>query len=292
MVRRACLLLAVAAVAAAPTPAAAQPVSDLRGRVVDADGAPVPDAVVSLPQFQRYTLTSATGHFRLPGVTLGTHVVVVSRLGYRERTLTLSADADSLHVVVLAQQPIVLDALIVSGGMVRRELNRAAQARALGMTTAAQPPVFWDFWERDRILASGIDDPLQFLRSGPPRLVIRPCVGLGMPPDRLCVSGAFRGVPASDNAGAVRAGRDGVVFGSVFVDGRPLAAIEDLQYYSMSEFHRVEAYGWRGERGIRFYTAGYLRMVETGQINPRSRVPPPAFVPPDTSGYSTPGPVM
>ena len=36
----------------------------------------------------------------------------------------------------------------------------------------------------------------------------------------------------------------------------------------MEDIHRVEAFGNRGERGLRFYTSGYLRLVEAGLIKP------------------------
>ena len=88
------------------------------------------------------------------------------------------------------------DAFGVLVGAHLARLDAAARLRALiasGDPRRNQQPVVWNSWGRDRIIASGIDDPLRFLTRGPPRLAIRKCAGLELPADQLAVACASHG---------------------------------------------------------------------------------------------------
>jgi hypothetical protein len=258
------LLLAVALMGCAQA-ADAQPAIDLRGRVIDSiTGGPVANAIVRLPASGKYTLSHDDGFFVITGVAPGRHTVVVVQLGYAEMVQDLDVRSDAFHELRIAPQPIVLDEIgATATRAVERMLNSAASRRAITMSGTRGEPVFWRTWDRQRILAAGIDEPIRFLDDGPPRLVIRRCVGLGMPRDRLCV-----GIPF------VTSGRS-TSFGQIYIDDRPFSPIESLDQFRMEDFHRVETYGYRGERGIRLYTEGYLRLVEAGLVIPHQTLPFP-----------------
>jgi hypothetical protein len=241
---------------------------ELRGRVVDREtGQPLPDAVVRVPGLGMYTLTDETGAFRVGGVPDSAQTVVVVQLGYGERTLRLQPRG--FHIIELTPQPIRLDVIeATDASYVERVMKQVAQARVhslMGPTWMGGAPVFWRSWDRDQIMAADFDEPLDFLRRGPPRVRIQRCAGLGLPMNRLCVHGAFMG----------RDGRGGSSSrGAAYLDDRPVGELEDLRGYSMSDFHRVETFGYNGERGIRLYTEGYLRQVALGLIRPAIRMAP------------------
>ena len=251
----ACALLLLSA-----SRADAQNVSDLRGRVIDSiTGQPLADAIVRLPGLRRYTLTNASGNFVISGVPRGGQSVEVMQLGYREVLRHIQVLDDSVHIFRLVAAPIRLDSLIVADTrQLQRRMNSAAKSRAHDMGRFGGP-MFWRSWDRESILKSGIAAPIDFLRRGQPRLVIRACSGMGQPRDRLCL-----------NSGSSR-------YATVYLDDRRISAIEDLRAYTMDDFHRVETYGFRGERGIRLYTEGYLRLVAAGVITPDRRIEPDVF---------------
>jgi hypothetical protein len=278
--------------------ATAQTTVELRGRVLDSiTGAPVRDAVVRVPALQRYTLTGDDGVFRLDRVPTGRHGVVIVQLGYEERRAWIDVQPGAFHELRLAPQPIALDALVAADSRhVQRVLDSAARLRIMNMSGPARaraPPIFWQSWDRDRILASGIHEPLRFLSHGPPRVSVRNCAAAdGRAPDALCIGVPYAGwdpVGFGNMAGSRnnldwgnRTGRRTRLMPSlrdaptsvpaaVFLYDRRLGGLEALVDLSMDDIHRVETYGYRGENGIRLYTEGYLRLVATGVITPDAR---------------------
>ncbi|MEZ4424739.1 MAG: TonB-dependent receptor [Gemmatimonadota bacterium] len=97
-------------------PAAAQ-TEELRGRVLQEDGRPIPWATVAAAGSQ--VVADADARFRLAGLQRGTLMLVVSAPGFgvTERRVDVPA-ADDL-VVVLRPDPVALDALTVTGTMKR-----------------------------------------------------------------------------------------------------------------------------------------------------------------------------
>lgn len=262
----------------APLPS---PVADLRGVVVDAtDGSPVGGAVVRVPSAERYTLSDEAGRFTLRNLPRGSRELRVQRLGYAAWSGEISVHPGREIRVELTRTPLMVEGIEVAAGEEpgNRILDGTARSRVLRMATARQPPVFWSRWDRDAIEAAGLDEVMDFLTLGPPRMVIRPCVGLGLPPDRLCVSPPFGGMRLAGYAlpaGAARRGPGTTLFAPVFLDDRPLENLEALAGRQMDPIHRVEIYGDRGERGIRLYTEGYLRLLAEGIIDPERGIMPP-----------------
>ncbi|MCC6429624.1 MAG: carboxypeptidase regulatory-like domain-containing protein [Gemmatimonadaceae bacterium] len=86
---------------------AAAPVARLRGVVVSADSAaqPIRDAEVLLPALNRTVRTDSRGGFRMDEIPVGTHQLVVRRLGYGglDTPLTFEANEDESRRVVLSR---------------------------------------------------------------------------------------------------------------------------------------------------------------------------------------------
>jgi hypothetical protein len=100
----------------AASPIAAQSV--LKGRVVaDSTRVPLGGAEVAIPSLGLGTRTDSLGAFRLPGISVGAHAVVVRHTGFAERTERLSMVAgDSLvREFRLAPSPMVLEEVKVVG---------------------------------------------------------------------------------------------------------------------------------------------------------------------------------
>jgi hypothetical protein len=270
---------ALALLLALPPALAAQqatgPVTDLAGAVVDArDGSPVAGAVVRVPVANRYTLSGEDGRFTLRSIPGGMQEVSVHRIGYQERTFRLPVEPGLLHLLEVEPAPILLEGVegVAVHDLAHRILDSAARVRASGPPGVQGEPIFWSAWDREEIEAAGIDEPRLFLTRGPPRLIIRPCVGLGLPADRLCVSPPFAGMRLLPSGPGVPSPVTGLSAGRgrgvpVFLDGHPMA-LEDLDTFTMELVHRVETYGDRGEQGIRLYTQGYLRLVAEGLVQP------------------------
>jgi hypothetical protein len=274
---RSSALFAAAGLIAVFLPAStnAQTVVELRGRVIDSTtGQPVSQAIVRLPADRRYTLTSADGMFVLPDVPRGSTSIVVVHIAYGETTLRVDVQPDVIQVLRVAQQPIALAPVVVvaSKFMDSRATERAHDVGQFG---------FWRKWERDAILASGIDQPIQFLKQKA-KVGILKCSSLQLDPKKLCVAQPYDGGKMLQNAswaprqlgahnnpywrnpnppasGAAR----------VYLDERPLNGLEALEAYHMRDVYRVETYGFKGELGIYLYSSGFLRLVEAGLV-PRS----------------------
>ena len=192
-------------------------------------------------------------------------------LGYGERTVHIEVRPDSTYVIRLEPQAIRLDPIVVQDWRrVGSLMNAAAFGRALRMSGTTGDPVFWRSWNREQILASGQKEAFGFLRNGPPRVAIRKCAGLAFAGlDQLCVGVPFNARYGSRPADLMfGSGSDprpggllprGVVTSAalvVLIDDRPVR-LEDLADYDMASIHRVETFGYRGERGFRMYTEGY-----------------------------------
>lgn len=279
---------------------------ELRGRVLDdVSGTPLAGVIVRLPDEARYTLTDDTGAFRFTDVAPGTQRIVAMRLGFHDQAADVGVDGQTSVTLRLAPRPVELEAIVVT---TTDHMDRLATARASALSREDR---FWQTFDRDDILRSGTDDPIEFL-NGSTNLVIRPCRGVGADSSQLCLlgggwatgpqglaattgligpaSGSGSSAPSyrrrlliermrtSSQAAAVwgQRVRPGSIYGRarVFLDDLPLpGSLDELSEYSLRDVHRVEAYGLRGERQIRFYTAGYLSLVELGLVRPDFAIP-------------------
>jgi len=92
--------------------------SSIEGRVVDESGRAIPYASVALTGSPRTLRTDAGGRFRVTGLEAGTVTVIVSAQGYRPVEIEVAAEpGGTLLGITLAQDPIALDAITVTGTM-------------------------------------------------------------------------------------------------------------------------------------------------------------------------------
>jgi len=287
--------IGLAALIVLAVPARAQNVQ-LRGRVVDETaGVAVANALVRLQDLERYTFATAQGWFRFENVPAGRHRIEIQQLGYARSEQWVVADGETDVTVRVAQQPIVLDAIVAHSGF----LDARAKRWRLG---SSNPPPYFT-WDRSDILQSGFAEPTTFLRKVSSVKMER--CGL-VPVERTCVVRPFymmapgtRGTIAGRGLSTTRvraldvlmfrppatkrldaSGRPAppvtpTVGTVVFVDDQAvpggLDALDSL--YTMSTMWRVETYGYRGERGIRFYTLDYTQRIATGEIRPALSIP-------------------
>ena len=96
----------------------------VRGRVTDAQGEPLPGAVVHLDENYLWAVTDAQGGFVLASVEAGTYRMETECLGYATdvRTLRVSKAVDDL-VIVLQEQSLALNEVVVTAEQSKENLN-------------------------------------------------------------------------------------------------------------------------------------------------------------------------
>ena len=96
----------------------------VRGRVTDAQGEPLPGAVVHLDENYLWAVTDARGGFVLESVEAGTYRMETECLGYAAdtRTLRVSKAVDDL-VIVLQEQSLALNEVVVTAEQSKENLN-------------------------------------------------------------------------------------------------------------------------------------------------------------------------
>jgi iron complex outermembrane receptor protein len=112
---------------------------EIAGRVVDAAGATGLDgAVVRLLNTSLATLSAGQGSFRLTGVPVGSHVLIVNRIGFAQRLERVEVRAgETVNLTVqLTPASLRLDELVVSAE--KREENVQDLPYAVAVITAAQ----------------------------------------------------------------------------------------------------------------------------------------------------------
>ncbi len=96
----------------------------VRGRVTDAQGEPLPGAVVHLDENYLWAVTDAQGGFVLASVEAGTYRMETECLGFATdvRTLRVSKAVDDL-VIVLQEQSLALNEVVVTAEQSKENLN-------------------------------------------------------------------------------------------------------------------------------------------------------------------------
>ena len=96
----------------------------VRGRVTDAQGEPLPGAVVHLDENYLWAVTDAQGGFVLASVEAGTYRMETECLGYATdvRTLRVGKAVDDL-VIVLQEQTLALNEVVVTAEQSKENLN-------------------------------------------------------------------------------------------------------------------------------------------------------------------------
>ena len=94
----------------------AQDTGSLEGRVTEANGAPVPDALITVVGTQRGTRTSEDGQYRLASLRAGDVMVRVTRLGYAAvaRPVTIVAAQTARLDVQLAAAAVIIDEVVIT----------------------------------------------------------------------------------------------------------------------------------------------------------------------------------
>jgi TonB-linked SusC/RagA family outer membrane protein len=133
-------LIAVAALLAAASPAAAQRVDSavVSGRVTSEGGVPIPSAIVTIPGVRVSTQTNDAGAYRLAFALQAsrTDTLRVTRLGYRPavRTIALSAGQMTIDVTMVATA-VALEQIVVTGTAGNQETK--AQSAVVATINAA-----------------------------------------------------------------------------------------------------------------------------------------------------------
>jgi hypothetical protein len=271
--------------------AAAQNKVELRGRIVDQiTKTPLVGAVVRLPELRRFTLTNQYGLFQFSNIPTGNHSVTVAQLGYMAGDFKIDLGEQRNVVLELAPDPFELQAIVIKSGT----LNYTAGERANRLRT------FWNAWDRDKIVQSGIDEPIEFLRKVA-RVQIKRCVGQYVDnegilkpysKDHLCVSAVgqapsrFVGGTGSHINSMRRSATERLrgqpprsytippTYSSarrtpLYLNDRMLPeSVNELTALRMANIERVEIFGYRGEREIRLYTQSYMNLLATGAPRP------------------------
>lgn len=149
--------------------------ASLSGRVTDASGAPIGDALVRIVEVDRSAVSGVDGHFAFAHLPRGTYRLYVQRLGFRPlmRTITLS-EAPAVHDAVLTASLVEISPLQVTAGphatsalesplplgTIEPEALRTGRRPSLGETVAQLPGL------RSWSTGSGIGKPtIRGLRS-------------------------------------------------------------------------------------------------------------------------------
>jgi len=247
----------------APAPRALE-AQTLRGRVVDAlTDQPISGALVRLNDGERATTTQENGWFQFDGLTSGAVELSVHQLGYSDLTATVAVPGTDPLVLRLQPQPIELEGVEAYNERLRHDALRRAH----------DLDAFYRTFDRDDILASAATNALGFLTEDV-GIPILPCDGAreelglcvrkpGLHPCDLggcrATNGQFRGI----------SGIRWVARVPVYLDDAPLpGGLTALEERTLEDIYRVESFGDRGERQLRFYTGGYLQYLSTGAERP------------------------
>lgn len=150
--------------------ATAQGVVKIEGEVLDdANGMPVPDAIVLLPTLGAVAISDDFGYFAFESVPVGVYEITAYRTGYQAFQAQAPAVPDEVLVLKLAPNPIVLPGVTVEAQSAEEQINQR-----FGRTS--------DFISRQDVAEAGerTSQILEVIRSkAPPRLQIRQQGGHG-----------------------------------------------------------------------------------------------------------------
>lgn len=99
--------------------------AELRGRVTDQNGEPVAGAEVGRPETGTWTATSSNGEFVLPGSEHGELTIVVRRVGFEPRVLSLTGDNDTALEIEMRETPFEIEEINVSASREETEPFRS-----------------------------------------------------------------------------------------------------------------------------------------------------------------------
>lgn len=109
---------------------------DVRGRILDEKGLPIPGATITVKGTGRNVFSSASGYFTLNGVDEKS-VLIISYVGYESRELKAVSDLGS---IILKLADSKLDEVMVIGyGTTTRRLSTGSTGKVSGEVIAKQP---------------------------------------------------------------------------------------------------------------------------------------------------------
>lgn len=230
------LLLVAAWLLFAAAPTAAQETGGVSGRVLDVESlAPIPDVLVRIRSTELSALTGDDGRFRIGGIPIGAHVVLVEHLAYGEhiRAVVVVPGDDVRLQVRIASRPIEIAPIVVEA---RSELDQRRRSSGFAMA---------------EILRAEIDDAArrglnlgELLRQGMPGVRVRG----GPHGPTSCVE--FRGSAGAGPCREMAVYIDGVQIStpSTLYPSMPLDDIERLE--AVSPGQAGARYGIMGGRGV------------------------------------------
>jgi len=122
--------LALAVAAISPLTARAAESASVTGKVTDAGGAALPDAVVSVAELKLGTTSGADGSFSFAGLPAGRYTLSVRRSGYAPSVITFTVPPASPLEIKLATTPFQIAPLDVTGTRGPIDPDRSAQPTA------------------------------------------------------------------------------------------------------------------------------------------------------------------
>ena len=125
------LVLSVVALGATTGTLQAQS-SELRGRVLTADGAPIVGATVTLTGIRYSVRTDSLGRFHLAGTPGSTLTLALTAAGYRDETAS---------VVLSRNRPVIRDFVLASENSALPEVNPSDRVLRVRATTAEGEPI-------------------------------------------------------------------------------------------------------------------------------------------------------
>ncbi len=99
--------------------------ASLSGRVTDSAGAPLPGAIVHLPDLHTGVQADTDGRYILEGLPSGRFLVSVSLLGYATRTQQLLLNGETIHNFSLSESVIEQHEIVVTGTSAATEQRRS-----------------------------------------------------------------------------------------------------------------------------------------------------------------------
>jgi carboxypeptidase family protein len=95
---------------------------DIHGRLVSADGVPLPGAHVEILGLQLVDVTGDSGQFELSGIPSAEQTLFARRIGYRPTTVTLPAGSQTRRITIKlpASSVVTLDPIVVQAAAYQR----------------------------------------------------------------------------------------------------------------------------------------------------------------------------
>jgi TonB-dependent starch-binding outer membrane protein SusC len=217
-----------------------QPLS-LKGKVVDAQGTPVPSATITLKPSGTIVLTNSNGEFSFPQVKLG-DTLVVSASGFITQIEVIDASVRSPLTIILKPSLALLDDVVVTAySTTTRRITTSSISRISATDIARQP----------------VSNPLSALQGHIPGLVITHTSGL--PGANITVQ--LRGRNSIQQGTDPLYIIDGVPFASDALSQRsgslnassPFSSIDPADIESIEVLKDADAtaiYGSRGANGV------------------------------------------